>query len=350
MLYYFVAPLSHAPQGLRSLLLHGAIPASIANVLLPMVFAIAVACSMRHFPIRTDAGRLRRGSAAVVIALAVCIAAYLGFGLLRPGDFRPPATWHGLMHELPSRFIPIGFLNRSRPSFLPRTVAASVVDQTVGLVFWLVVLVVAVRWMREILLVDGRARANAGRLVELDGESMSFMTTWEGNHYWFSATGRSAMAYRVIHGIALTTTGPFGDRGEWSSDLREFARFSMQQSWSPVLYSVHREQRDQLAAMGWYSLEVGSEMVVDPRQWKTTGKKWQDIRTAINKAKRSGISDVMSTFNEAPNDIREQIEEISEQWAQLKALPEMKFTLGGVEELHDPRVRILYAIDAEGRC
>ena len=348
MLYYFVAPLSHAPQGLRSLLLHGAIPASIANVLLPMVFAIAVACSMRHFPIRTDAGRLRRGSAAVVIALAVCIAAYLGFGLLRPGDFRPPATWHSLMHELPSRFIPIGFLNRSRPSFLPRTVAASVVDQAVGLVFWLVVLVVAVRWMREILLVDGRARANAGRLVELDGESMSFMTTWEGNHYWFSATGRSAIAYRVSYGIALTTTGPFGDRGEWSSDLREFARFSMQQSWSPVLYSVHREQRDQLAAMGWYSLEVGSEMVVDPRQWKTTGKKWQDIRTAINKAKRSGISDVMSTFNEAPNDIREQIEEISEQWAQLKALPEMKFTLGGVEELHDPRVRILYAIDAEG--
>ena len=60
------------------------------------------------------------------------------------------------------------FLNRSRPSFLPRTVAASVVDQAVGLVFWLVVLVVAVRWMREILLVDGRARANAGRLVELD--------------------------------------------------------------------------------------------------------------------------------------------------------------------------------------
>ena len=26
----------------------------------------------------------------------------------------------------------------------------------------------------------------------------------------------------------------------------------------------------------------------------------------------------------------------------------MKFTLGGVEELHDPRVRILYAIDAAG--
>ena len=35
---------------------------------------------------------------------------------------------------------------------------------------------------------------------------------------------------------------------------------------------------------------------------------------------------------------------------ELKALPEMKFTLGGVEELRDPRVRLLYAIDATGAC
>ena len=88
---------------------------------------------------------------------------------------------------------------------------------------------------------------------------------------------------------------------------------------------------------------------MDPRGWKTTGKKWQDVRTAINKAKRDGVTDVQSTFLEASLDVREQIEDISEEWAQLKALPEMKFTLGGVEELRDPRVRLLYAIDADGR-
>lgn len=73
------------------------------------------------------------------------------------------------------------------------------------------------------------------------------------------------------------------------------------------------------------------------------------MRTAINKAKRDGVTDVQSTFLEASLDVREQIEDISEEWAQLKALPEMKFTLGGVEELRDPRVRLLYAIDANGR-
>ena len=73
------------------------------------------------------------------------------------------------------------------------------------------------------------------------------------------------------------------------------------------------------------------------------------MRTAINKAKRDGVTDVQSTFLEASLDVREQIEDISEEWAQIKALPEMKFTLGGVEELRDPRVRLLYAIDADGR-
>ena len=69
----------------------------------------------------------------------------------------------------------------------------------------------------------------------------------------------------------------------------------------------------------------------------------------VTLAKRDGVTDVQSTFLEASLDVREQIEDISEEWAQLKARPEMKFTLGGVEELRDPRVRLLYAIDADGR-
>ena len=234
-------------------------------------------------------------------------------------------------------------------SFVPRTPLASVVYQGVGLVFWIVVLAVVMRWMSDVSESNERAQARAERLVEAGGESMSFMTTWEGNDYWLSPTGKSAVAYRVLNGIALTCTGPFGDPAEWMDDLTGFTQYCVERSWSPVFYSVHREQRDALLAEGWNSIEVGSEMVVDPRVWKTTGKKWQDVRTAINKAKRDGITDVQSTFLESPLEVREQIEDISEEWARLKALPEMKFTLGGVEELRDPRVRLLYAVDADGR-
>jgi phosphatidylglycerol lysyltransferase len=57
---------------------------------------------------------------------------------------------------------------------------------------------------------------------------------------------------------------------------------------------------------------------------------------------------VFTTYDAAGFTIDQQIVEISEQWAQLKALPEMKFTLGGIEELRDDRVALLYAIDSTG--
>lgn len=148
-------------------------------------------------------------------------------------------------------------------SFVPRTPMASIVYQGVGLVFWIVVLVVVIRWMSDVSESNERAQARAERLVETGGESMSFMTTWEGNSYWLSPTGKSAVAYRVLNGIALTCTGPFGEPSEWMDDLTGFTQYCVERSLSPVFYSVHREQRDALLEAGWSSIEVGSEMVVD---------------------------------------------------------------------------------------
>ena len=347
--YYLVVPLSFAPDGMASLLQHGAIVACVANVLPPLLFAVALLAAMKHFPIRIGWRRLVGGIGAIVLAWLACAAIYLIYGIAQPATFSPRATASSLLAELPGRFLPIGFLSHMKLSFVPRTPMASIVYQGVGLVFWIVVLAVVIHWMGDVSESNELARARAERLVETGGESMSFMTTWEGNSYWLSPTGRSAVAYRVLNGIALTCTGPFGDPAEWMDDLNGFTQYCVERSLSPVFYGVHREQRDALLEAGWNSIEVGSEMVVDPRNWKTTGKKWQDVRTAINKAKRDGVSDVQSTFLEASLDVREQIEDISEEWAQLKALPEMKFTLGGVEELRDPRVRLLYAVDADGR-
>lgn len=44
-----------------------------------------------------------------------------------------------------------------------------------------------------------------------------------------------------------------------------------------------------------------------------------------------------------------QISVISEQWVADKDLPEMGFTLGGLDELRDPAVRLMIAVDESGR-
>jgi lysylphosphatidylglycerol synthetase-like protein (DUF2156 family) len=80
---------------------------------------------------------------------------------------------------------------------------------------------------------------------------------------------------------------------------------------------------------------------------KFTGKKWQDVRTALNKAAKEGITAEWTTFQEAPLAISDQIRAISEEWVADKGLPEMGFTLGGLDELADPDVRLLVAVDAD---
>jgi len=54
------------------------------------------------------------------------------------------------------------------------------------------------------------------------------------------------------------------------------------------------------------------------------------------------------TYPDAPLTVVEQIRAISEEWVADKGLPEMGFTLGGLDELNDPAVACLLAVDAEG--
>ena len=173
------------------------------------------------------------------------------------------------------------------------------------------------------------------------------MTTWR-QQLLALAHGQIGRGISRAQRHRLDLHRPFGEPSEWMDDLTGFTQYCVERSLSPVFCSVHREQRDALLEAGWSSIEVGSEMVVDPRGWKTTGKKWQDVRTAINKAKRDGVTDAVHVPGSVARCARADRGHLRGVGAARWALPEMKFTLGGVEELRDPRVRLLYAIDADG--
>lgn len=348
-LYYLVFPLVIDADNPALVGRYGFTPAFIATALPPLALVVLLVKSLPHFSVRASRISVRTGIAAIVVALLGTSAGYLLFGSLFPRDFVPRASIARLLRDLPRRFLPMGFAGRTGSLIRPRTVFSIMVTQGAGIIFWMCVLIVFVLWFQDSLKSDGYGRARASQLVQVGGESMSFMTTWEGNRYWFSPTGRSAIAYRVLHGVALTVTGPFGDPREYMTSLREFIRFCDAHSWSPAFYAVHEEQRQELEDLGCSSIQVGTEMLVAPSTWQTRGKKWQDIRTAINKAKRDGVTDVFTTYDAAGWNVQQQIVGISEQWAELKSLPEMKFTLGGIEELTDPRVALLYAQDGDGK-
>ncbi|GAA4549032.1 DUF2156 domain-containing protein [Pseudonocardia xishanensis] len=318
----------------------------VALPLLQPLFVVALLLAARRvFGVRAPVGTYRwliRSVALAFLALAVC---YVLIGWALRGGFDRPPGFAELLADLPLRFVPPGYLVAVAPGFLPTNWPATVLYEWVGPAFWLVVAVSAARALARPRLRSAEPdRERVRALVEAgDGGTLAHMATWAGHTYWF--TGDAAVAHRVIGGVAVTTGGPVGRKA--ATAVAGFAAHCRDQGWTPCLYSVDAEVAAAARALGWRTVQVAEETVLPLGELRFTGKKWQDVRTALNKAAKAGITAEWTTYGEAPLAITDQIRAISEEWVADKGLPEMGFTLGGLEELDDPDVRLLVAVDAD---
>jgi phosphatidylglycerol lysyltransferase len=320
----------------------------VASVLLPLAIVALLLRNLSHFGIRTSPRQIVGYLVTVVLTLVVLSALYLGVGLAMSNQFKPQVSFLDLLSDLPERFIPVGFLRREQLAFIPATDPASILYYWIGPIFWIVLVCGALAIMyRSAVLGHTENLPHIQQLVRRGGGSLSSMATWPGNSYWFRVDGRSAVAYRVINNVAITTSEPVGDPDAAELAVAEFSVFCDDHGWTPVFYSVHEWLKPAFDRMGWQVMVVGEETVIRPQQWSTAGKQWQDVRTAISRAEREEIRSEWCSYASLTLANAAQIAAISELWVAEKDLPEMGFTLGGLDELHDPGVRLMLAIDSE---
>ncbi|WP_051966390.1 rhomboid family intramembrane serine protease [Kitasatospora mediocidica] len=318
-------------------------------LLLPVLIVMLLMLTQDRFELRLPRHAVIRLSAVIGGAFLLACAAYVGIGWLLRDQYEPRATVRGLLKGLPSEFLPPAY-NDLLPSYPVTTGGATrALENYCGVVFWAVALVaLLVAFRRPWVHVDAAAGARARALLERHGGPMlSFISTWDGNHYWFDAGGEAAVAYRVFATVALTTGDPFGEPGACGRAVAGFAAFCDARGWTPCFYSVTPGVLEAARGLGWRSVQVAEDTVVALPELAFTGKKWQDIRTSLNKAKKEGITAQWWSWGSAPLAVRDQIRSISEEWVSDKGLPEMGFTLGGLEELDDPAVRLLVAVDGD---
>ncbi len=322
---------------------------SLIGLLLPAGTVALLVATRRHFTLPIPPRVAHRLVAVTVGALVLACVAYVGLGYLARDQFTPRISPGQLAIRLPMRFLPPVYLNLTGVRYLPEGGVAKFLFHYTGLFVWLVVLVgLAAAFWRGSAAGDTADAVRAREVLErYGGSTLSYMATWPGNAYWFADDGRAAVGYRVIGTVAVTTGEPFGATDRRVPATREFADYCRAQGWTPCLYSITAGIRDATTAMGWYSVQVAEDTVVPLAGLKFTGKKWQDVRTAINKAAKAGITAEFWTYRDAPLSIVDQIRSISEEWVSDKGMPEMGFTLGGLDELDDPAVRCLVAVDGD---
>ena len=219
---------------------------------------------------------------------------------------------------------------------------------------WVVVLVYLV-WVRRAFRAKRRSPLGIPPTPTVDdvkadlrahgGGTLSWMTTWEGNSYARVAGG--VVAYQRRNGVALALADPIGPADARAEAVGDFIRTAEQAGLVPCFFSADAAT---LAAVPstWRRIVVADDTIVDLPGLEFTGKQWASVRTSLNRAGREDMTFRMTRLGDESWGVKQQLRAISEAWVGDKDLPEMRFTLGTLEEAEDPEVRIALALAPNG--
>jgi phosphatidylglycerol lysyltransferase len=319
-----------------------AVPAFLAPVII-----VALLLANRHkFQVESsDAGYRLLGRTSLILAVAA-IVLYVVFWFVEGNPGR--STLWDLAGQLTHILVPfpVPFVVA-----LPQGLLSTVVYGLGGDIIWLCILVLVLNNFRRFRQLAGDPAADLGHTRELlhdGGGTLSWMALWDNNQYWFTADRKAGVAYQVHNGVALTVAGPFGAEEHHPDAATGFLQHCTGLGLTPCFYSATAALDGPLLPRGFRKLEVAEETLLNVQAMTFKGKEWQNVRTALNRAEKLSIKDHWYPYQGMPPGIRAQLAEISEEWVADKALPEMGFTLGGLEELKDPEVLCCVAVDDEG--
>jgi lysylphosphatidylglycerol synthetase-like protein (DUF2156 family) len=285
------------------------------------------------------------GGSWLVLAAAYAVAWLWAGGMMRDGGLL------GFFAELARQYVPVPIPQHYHRVFADRNSVEAVLFAYSGPVFWVIALV-AVWWV----LLGGHHGSDSGRedrikarnLLHQGGGPISWMALWEPNSYWFSPDGRGAVAFQRHGSVALTLGGAFGPADGQAHVTEAFLGYCSSQALIPALYSCDDTLWPLLQERGFSRVAVAQETRLAIRELEFKGKEWQNVRTALNRAAKLGVEAVWETYASLPAALRSKLSEVSEEWAAGKTVPEMGFTLGGIDELDDPEVLCCLAVDGNG--
>ncbi|WP_315069627.1 DUF2156 domain-containing protein [uncultured Microbacterium sp.] len=219
---------------------------------------------------------------------------------------------------------------------------------------WLIMLVYLV-WVRRAFRAKRRAKLGIQPAPNVDdmkrelrthgGGTLSWMTTWEGNSYARVAGG--IVAYQRRNGVALALADPIGPAETRAEAVNDFIHAVELAGLVPCFFSADEATRAAVPST-WRSIVVADDTIVDLPGLEFTGKRWNSVRTSLNKAGREEMTFRMTHLKAEPWGVQQQLRAISEAWVGDKDLPEMRFTLGTLDEAEDPEVRLALALAPNG--
>jgi lysylphosphatidylglycerol synthetase-like protein (DUF2156 family) len=175
---------------------------------------------------------------------------------------------------------------------------------------------------------------NVKRLVETYSEDpMAVFALLSDKHYYFEEGVEGVVAYALWWNVAMVLADPI-----CRPDCRErlvhgFIRHCRNCDWKPVFYCSHHSNRDIYERAGFQMVRIAEEARLRLAEFRLDGARFQNLRTARNKARKNGLVFGWYGGDGAQMDekLEEQLLDLSRDWLMRKRGGEMGFDLSSFD-------------------
>lgn len=287
-----------------------------------------------HFHARSDPPSMRQGLMTLLVALIfTLIYGVLGFYLLdrhffingQPVSF---SIWGAMRQTV------VMFTQFYNPGLVPATRFARYFANSIYIVSAVTIGYALLMLIRPVLVHQGTTleeRQKAREIVETYGcSTLARMLLFNDKLYYFSPGG-SVIGYVVEGRIALTLGDPIGPAEDIPGCISSFASFCDRNDWEPSFYQVLPDYLKAYQDLGYHSLCIGSEAIVNLSTFSIAGGDKKNIRTGVNKMRKLGYqAEVLQPPH--PARLLVELHQISDEWLTSVKGTEKRFSLGWFDE------------------
>ncbi|MDO5681714.1 MAG: bifunctional lysylphosphatidylglycerol synthetase/lysine--tRNA ligase LysX [Propionibacteriaceae bacterium] len=319
---------------------------NIASV--PVALAIMAVLWLSRAAFR---GRLRKGSfVAAAITGAIGVAVTLA------------VTWVALRFTAPPRTTSaidaiIGVIAGSLGLRLPTAVAAhapaprlvmEISSILLGLTLLAAVLVFlrtthpAGRWSPD-------HELTLRELVRSSPDSLAYFATRRDKESIVSPHSDAAVTYRVLQGVSIAAGDPLGEQRAWPDVIERWRHEAAEYGWIPAVIGASAAGARAYAESGLRVFHLGDEAVLDAASFTLTGPSRRDLRRAVQRARREGLTVTARRQAQINADELETLRTLIDDWRHGDTERGFSMALNRVGDPADPTIVWVCAHDADGR-
>ncbi|OLR91423.1 phosphatidylglycerol lysyltransferase domain-containing protein [Actinokineospora bangkokensis] len=129
-----------------------------------------------------------------------------------------------------------------------------------------------------------------------------------------SPTGKAAVSFRVLAGVALASGDPLGDLEAWPGAIERFLAECRANAWVPAVIGCSERGATVWVRYGLDAIELGDEAVVDATAFSLDGRAMRGVRQAVAKLRRAGYGVTVRRCSDIPDDERADLADLAERW------------------------------------